>query len=216
MWTLLGPGMNMRMDLEISTLSFGWDYEVFTVSLQEIMLIWWSTFDKRTVMEWLGSITNLRSMALIKSTSYTLERQRAHLMAMMQWLYIMECHSVRMIMTMIIQMSTVHNNIREVGGTMVVITVISPVPTLIIKYGNVSCGMMALLQELSLPLITTTMLIWRYGQNHAHRITVIVILETEPTYDKRVLRSIEIIMVHAKILNNNMLSLVYTYLLCLL
>ena len=79
-------------------------------------------------------------------------------MAMMQWLITTDCHLVRMIMTMIIQMSTVHNDGKEVGGTMVVITVNSPVPTLIIKYGNVSYGMMVL-QEVSLPMITTTMLI---------------------------------------------------------
>ena len=80
-------------------------------------------------------------------------------MAMTQWLDIMEYHLVRMIMTMMVQVSTVHKYVKEVGGTLTVIQVISLVPTLIIKYGNVSCGMMVLIQEVSLPLITTTMLI---------------------------------------------------------
>lgn len=48
-------------------------------------------------------------------------------------------------MTMMAQVLTVHKEVKEVGGTIVVIEVISLAPTLV-KYGNVSYGTMVLFQ----------------------------------------------------------------------
>ena len=64
-------------------------------------------------------------------------------MTMMQWPTIMGCHLAHMIMT---TMVTVEESVKEVGGIMIVTEVFLLVLTLTVKCGNVSCGMMAILQ----------------------------------------------------------------------
>ena len=67
---------------------------------------------------------------------------------------IMGCHLAHMIMTTMVESLTVEETIKEVGGIMIVTEVILLVLTLTVKCGNVSCGMMAILQY-SFPLLIT-------------------------------------------------------------